>query len=454
MADMGLHRLAVGQIFCNFAGGNKNLFQMTLHFIRYAAALLLTLGASAVAALGAQEGREGRGAGQVAEAADTADAARADTMALQREPAWPLSVQGRLARLLDSEMFERSQVGLMVYDLTADSALFCHNERQTMRPASTMKVLTAIAAIDRLGGSYQLRTQLRYSGHVEDGTLRGDVYLVGGFDPRFNADDMAAFVEGIRRMGVDTLRGRIVADKTMKDADRLGEGWCWDDDNPVLSPLLVSRRDAFAARFVQRLRAEGVVVEADTVEGRAPGDAYDVCTRTHTLDQVLMPMMKESDNLCAEALFYQIGASTGARPATARHARSVVRRLIDKVGLRPADYRIADGSGLSLYNYVSAELEVAMLRYAYSNTNIYMHLLPSLPVAAEDGTLRGRMRGTFAAGNVRAKTGSVAAVSSLAGYCTAANGHVLCFAIINQGLRRGSEGRAFQDRVCNELCRP
>lgn len=208
---------------------------MILHFRRYAAALLLALCAATVAAQGAQGGCEGRDAGLVAEAADTA---RSDTMALQREPAWPLGLQGRLARLVGSELFERSQVGLMVYDLTADSALFCHNERQTLRPASTMKVITAIAAIDCLGGSYQLRTQLRYSGHVEDGTLRG------------------------------------------------------------------------------------------------------------------------------------------------------------------------------------------------------------------------RMRGTFAAGNVRAKTGSVAAISSLAGYCTAANGHVLCFAIINQGLRRGSEGRAFQDRVCNELCRP
>ena len=52
-----------------------------------------------------------------------------------------------------------------------------------------------------------------------------------------------------------------------KDADMLGEGWCWDDDNPVLSPLLISRRDVFVKRFVDRLRDEGVVVEADTVAG-------------------------------------------------------------------------------------------------------------------------------------------------------------------------------------------
>lgn len=418
---------------------------------RFASILLLAL---VPASLHAQDSVHGDDGGEDSLGVALADTTAADSIEALGEPAWPDNVAGRIDRLLGNELFNRSQVGLMVYDLTADSAIYCHNERQLLRPASTMKVVTAIAAIDRLGGSFQFKTTLSYTGAIEDGVLNGDVYLVGGFDPRFNSDDMGSFVDGIRRMGIDTIRGRIVADKSMKDADMLGEGWCWDDDNPVLSPLLISRRDVFVKRFVDRLRDEGVVVEADTVAGRQPGGAYEVGTRTHTIDQVLMPMMKESDNLCAEALFYQLGASTGAHPATARDARTVVRRLVEKVGLRPSDYRIADGSGLSLYNYVTAELEVMLLRYAYQNTNIYMHLLPSLPVAGEDGTLRRRMRGTFTSGNVKAKTGSVTAISSLAGYCTAANGHVLCFAIINQGIRRGSEGRAFQDRVCEALCRP
>ncbi len=418
---------------------------------RFASILLLAL---VPACLHAQDSVHGDDGGEDSLGVALADTTAADSIEALGEPAWPGNVAGRIDRLLGNELFNRSQVGLMVYDLTADSAIYCHNERQLLRPASTMKVVTAIAAIDRLGGSFQFKTTLSYTGAIEDGVLNGNVYLVGGFDPRFNSDDMGSFVDGIRRMGIDTIRGRIVADKSMKDADMLGEGWCWDDDNPVLSPLLISRRDVFVKRFVDRLRDEGVVVEADTVAGRQPGGAYEVGTRTHTIDQVLMPMMKESDNLCAEALFYQLGASTGAHPATARDARTVVRRLVEKVGLRPSDYRIADGSGLSLYNYVTAELEVMLLRYAYQNTNIYMHLLPSLPVAGEDGTLRRRMRGTFTSGNVKAKTGSVTAISSLAGYCTAANGHVLCFAIINQGIRRGSEGRAFQDRVCEALCRP
>ena len=420
-------------------------------FNRYALALLVSL---VPAVMPAQDWQQGGEDGVVMNAVGGTDTVSADTIESAVEPQWPQNVQMRIGRLLQNDLFERSQVGTMIYDLTADSVIFRHNERQTMRPASTMKVLTAIAAIDRLGGSFLFRTSLYYKGQVANKTLNGDIYLVGGFDPRFNSDDMNAFVEGICHLGVDTIRGRIVADKSMKDAKLLGEGWCWDDDNPVLSPLLVSKRDVFMARFLQKLRANGVVVEADTLSGKLPAGAYEVVTRTHTLDQVLMPMMKESDNLCAEAMFYQLGVAVGAHPVSARHASAVVRSLIDKVGLDPSAYRIADGSGLSLYDYVSAELEVALLRYAYQNVNIFMHLRPSLPIAAEDGTLRRRMHGTFAGGNVRAKTGSVTAVSSLAGYCTAANGHLLCFSIINQGLRRGSEGRAFQDRVCIELCRP
>lgn len=421
--------------------------------IRFYIFILLLLAAPSTAPaqpdMSVEDGHE---AGYGTAAADTIPPDSA--AAIMPELPWPQNVQVRIGRLMSHSMFETSQVGLMVYDLTADSVLYRKNERQMLRPASTMKVVTAIAAIDILGGSYQFRTSLHYTGKIENGTLTGDVYCVGGFDPRFNADDMKAFAESIRQMGVDTIRGRIVADKSMKDTCLLGEGWCWDDDNPVLSPLLISRKDIFTERFMQELRDAGITVEALNSAGTLPAGAFTVCTRTHTIDQVLMPMMKESDNLYAEALFYQLAASTGNRPVRAAHARAVIRRLIGKVGLDPSAYKIADGSGLSLYNYVSAEMETRLLRYAYQNTNIYMHLYPSLPIAGEDGTLARRMRGSFASGNVHAKTGTLTGISSLAGYCTAPNGHVLCFSIINQGVMHRHNGRAFQDRLCAALCQP
>ncbi len=367
---------------------------------------------------------------------------------------WPQSAVHGIDRLLEADMFQTSQVGLMVYDLTADSVIYRHNERQMMRPASTMKLLTAIAAIDRLGGSYQTKTELCYTGRIADRTLEGDIYCVGGMDPLFNADDMSAFVESIRKMGVDTIRGHLYADKSMKDYDLLGEGWCWDDDNPVLTPLIYGRKDQFMERFERELRESGLVVQAFASTAVKPDTAFCICARYHTIDQILMRMMKESDNLYAESLFYQLAASGGARPASARHARQYIRRLIDKVGLHGQRYRIADGSGLSLYNYVTAELEVRLLRYAYRYQNIYIHLLPSLPKAGVDGTLEKRMHGTFTKDNVKAKTGTLTGVISLAGYCTAANGHQLCFAILNQGVMRASDARHFQDRVCEVLCNP
>ena len=62
------------------------------------------------------------------------------------------------------------------------------------------------------------------------------------------------------------------------------------------------------------------------------------------------------------------------------------------------------------------------------------------------------MKKTAAMGNVRAKTGTLTGISSLAGYCTTADGRPLCFAIINQGIMRNADGKAFQNRVCQVLC--
>lgn len=163
-------------------------------------------------------------------------------------------------------------------------------------------------------------------------------------------------------------------------------------------------------------------------------------------------MMKESDNLYAESMLYQLGALSGGT-STAKKALREVKNLIGKSGLDASRYRLADGSGLSLYNYLSAECEVMLLRYAYKKKDIFGTLCQSLPCAGEDGTLRRRMRNSAARGNVRAKTGTLAGIYSLAGYCVSPENHMLAFCIINQGVMHGGNARSFQDRVCDALCR-
>ena len=363
----------------------------------------------------------------------------------------------------EARLLETSQLGLMVWDLTADSALYAYNHCQRMRPASTMKLLTAITALDLYGGNHPFTTEIRYEGRLSGRTFTGNVVCVGGMDPAFNSGDMHYVVDRIREIGIDTICGRIVADKSMKDTLTLGQGWCWDDDNPCLSALLIDRKDRFADRLTKELRDVGVVFMDEgkwTKEDSSPITHHpspitqpSTLNLQHSFDQILSRMMKQSDNLYAEAVFYHAALAT-SRPATQKNARAAVRQLIQKLGYDASQYTVADGSGLSLYNYLSPELLTAFLRYAWRNERIFLHLEPSLPVAGVDGTLKDRMKKSAAYRNVRAKTGTVTGISSLAGYATAPNGHRLAFAIINQGVLKGKEGRDFQDAVCTLLCKP
>lgn len=383
------------------------------------------------------------------------DTLTADTL---KTADWTCRLQQKLNSLMSMPLLETTQMGMMVYDLTADTVVYTHGARQRMRPASTMKLLTAITALDLMDGDYWLRTSLYRTGNVRDGVLEGNVILHGCMDPHLSKDDVEALVEGLEYLEVDTIKGNLVADLSFKEETLLGEGWCWDDDNPVLSPLLLNRKDNLAEQLLKRIRDKGIVLTGGLTTTTRPvvtqSSGIVVATRSCSLDLILKQMMKDSDNLYAEAVFYHIAAVTGSRPARAQQSRAAVRRLINRIGLPSQHYRIADGSGLSLYNYVTPELETMMLRYAWQQEHIIDRLYNSLPIAGEDGTLKNRMTGTPAAGNVHAKTGTLTGISSLAGYCTAGNGHELAFCIINQGVEKASDGRAFQDAVCKVLCQP
>ena len=371
---------------------------------------------------------------------------------LEQELPWPQKLQHRLDSMMQDPLLDYTQLGLMVWDLTDDCPLFSFNKRQLLRPASTMKLLTAITALDHLGGNDQFRTSLYYTGEIEGHTLKGDLYCVGGMDPAFDGDDMWRFARALKDMEIDTLCGRIVTDVTMKDTLKWGEGWCWDDDNPTLSPLLVNRKANFTNRFLASLQEVEIVTDSVSLASeKVPSDAKLVSERKRSIDQILQRMMKDSDNLYAESVFYQTAAST-RQPSRALDAARQERALLERAGVGSSSCRIADGSGLSLYNYLSAEIETMILRYAFRRKAVYSHLLYSLPIAGEDGTLKKRMIGTSAEGNVQAKTGTLTGVISLAGYCSASNGHRLCFAIMNQGIQKGSEARAFQDKICMILC--
>jgi D-alanyl-D-alanine carboxypeptidase len=133
----------------------------------------------------------------------------ADTLVTDTRP-WTERLKARMDSILTSPLLETTQLGLMVYDLTADSTVYTYNHRQRLRPASTMKLLTAITVLDRLGADYQLRTSLYITGRIAGNTLIGNVICVGGMDPMFDRTDMQAFVSQLRQMGIATIQAQNI----------------------------------------------------------------------------------------------------------------------------------------------------------------------------------------------------------------------------------------------------
>lgn len=205
--------------------------------------------------------------------------------------------------------------------------------------------------------------------------------------------------------------------------------------------------ELFMSAFMKSLKKSGVTA-GETGYKAVPDGASELYSIDRPLTEAVHEAMKESDNLSAEAILFKIAELDRKSYASREDGTRRIGKLVTKLGLDARDYRIMDGCGLSIYDYVSPRLMVTFLDYAYTTPRIKSRLYNQLPVAGVDGTLKNRMKGTKAMRNVHAKTGSVTGVSSLAGYVTAANGDVLAFAIISQGVFPSSSGRKLQDKIC------
>ncbi len=355
----------------------------------------------------------------------------------------------------NSHICKTAQTGIYFYDLTADSAIFDYGSLQMMRPASVMKTVTAITALHKLGGSYKYKTELLYSGNIVDSTLNGDLYILAGYDPCFGGSDMVAFMDALKDHGIHSIQGKIIADISIKDTTKLGFGWLWnwEQDEKPLTPLLFNSDDTFMEKFFESLDFNGIVHPETYETGIVPKhNTTSLCKRHHTIDEVLLQMLKQSDNQYAESLFFQLGALNKIPYASYKESAKYVLDFIrHELKEDPDWYSVYDGCGLSVYDCVSPKLIVKFLRYAYKHKHIYHHFYPSLPIGGEDGTLAQRMKASSLKGNIHAKTGTVSRVITLAGYCNAPNGHELAFAIFHNGIYSSKNTRNWDDSLLELL---
>lgn len=369
---------------------------------------------------------------------------------LTAEERWQEAVTQRIDSALADTACLRFLTAVSIYDITANKPVYRLNEQVRMRPASTEKLVTTIAALDLLGTEYTFNTRVLTRGTIRNGVLNGDLWIVGTMDPILDKNDLRALCRSINNAGVRRVEGHVYVDLGLKDEDKFGWGWCWDDKNPTLNPLLLDGKPEFISSLSSQLRAAGIGLQHSGIkQGTVPEGVQLLVQHSRPLIEVLEPMMKKSDNLYAECVFYQLAPLTGRKMATHEDVAVVVNRVIDNAGASSYHVQVADGSGLSLYNYQTAETYIALLRYIHNKPDAYQMLRQVLPIAAVDGTLKNRMAGTAAAGNVRAKTGTVTGVSTLTGYTTCrTTGHLLAFAVLTNGVEQSSIGRALQDKIC------
>ncbi len=141
--------------------------------------------------------------------------------------------------------------------------------------------------------------------------------------------------------------------------------------------------------------------------------------------------LKPSQNLYTEIILRTLGKTTSTNPSQTNEDAGliVVRNFLREATASESDLALNDGSGLSRNDMITANATVQLLIYM-SKHRYFAQFRDALPIAGVDGTLRTRMRGTPAEGNLRAKTGSLSSVASLSGYVTTAAGEHLVFSMM------------------------
>ena len=212
----------------------------------------------------------------------------------------------------------------------------------------------------------------------------------------------------------------------------------------------------FASVLRNRLQREGVEITGeawDVDELSPPLDRSSAAVlfthRSRPLSEIVQPMLKESINLYAEALM-RLNAAPGGLP-TNDAALEGVRRRLEAWGVAADSQQVIDGSGLSRRDVISPDALLTVLRRMHDPA-LQSPFMTALPIAGVDGSLATRMRDTAAAGNVRAKTGTMSNIRSLAGYVTTRDGERLAFvAMVNNFEGTGAAANQALDAIAVRL---
>ncbi len=362
--------------------------------------------------------------------------------------------------------------GGAIADLDGNGLSFESDAHTPLAPASTLKVMTATAIIDALGAEHRFTTSVVM-------TSPNAIVLVGGGDPLLASTatsyGASATIElpntaDLARRTAAALKAQGIAQVSVGYDDSLFGGAVWHADWPQgdrqfvapISALTVdegagapgtsSGSQAAAQTFADQLRAEGIEVNGEVAAASGSGGSELAGVDSAPLGLLVQEMLTHSDNFIAEVLLRQLAIGKG-QPGSFEGGTAALTTSLTELGLWDDGQLIADGSGLSNNNRITPAALVAALQQAAARPE-RSAVLAGLPVAASTGTLGTRFadeQSAAARGLVRAKTGTLDGVSSLAGFTPTSDGSLVAFAFIGNGLPTDQDVRTWFDHVAAAL---
>lgn len=336
------------------------------------------------------------------------------------------------------------QVSAAEYDIQSGKLIEGWKENQPLTPASTTKALTTYALMKVWKPNYTVPTEVW--GDLQGGVVKGDLVFKGAGDPLLVDEQIWMIAEGLKKLGVTKVTGRVVADQSFFDAQLYGNGWedTTKDTWPTLAALSVdfnrANSDApyqtdptgFAQDTITRiLSGDGIVIE-----GAKPGPqdkaAAPTLLLTHDsppLRELIGDINKFSNNFMIETLVKRYGGGNSVRGV-----QQILAFYKTNFGFGPDQLQLTDACGLSKQNRISPRVLAAVLRTAWFDFQAGPEYIASLKViGGEPFKLRKHKDGDLVADRLRVKSGYLDGARSLAGYLQAPDGRVRVFAIILNG---------------------
>jgi serine-type D-Ala-D-Ala carboxypeptidase/endopeptidase (penicillin-binding protein 4) len=362
----------------------------------------------------------------------------------------PTQLESTLSPLLASPAL--GGISAEVVDVATGETLYGVEPDAPATPASTAKLLTALAALTSLDPAATLTTT------VVAGSAPGEVVLVGGGDPTLSRAAESALYPGapsvadladqvLAALPEGTPVTRVVVDNSLYTGPLTADGWgTGDAPSTYAAPVTATAVDGARVRADSEARSgqpglDAGVALADALGAPAAtvalGDAPDGAEALATVESAPVARLVEqtlslSDNMLAEALARQVALARGL-PASFDGAAEAVTAAVAEAGIDTTGVQLFDGSGLARTDQVPAGVLTAVLQGAADGSlDDASAIVSGLPVAGYDGTLadRGDDDPATGPGSVRAKTGTLGGVHALAGTVLTADGRLLAFALI------------------------